>query len=136
MVQALPSSHDAVLFVCAQPVAGSHVSVVQTLLSSQLGGGPPAQWPAPSQVSAVVQALLSVQAAVVKLMTGQCPCPSHLSLAVQGSPSSQAVLGEAKVQLALQQLPGWPLAAPRSHCSFRSRKPLPQISARRPTRVN
>src|SRR5437016_2543699 len=133
VVQALPSSHAAVLFVCVQPVAGSQASVVQTLPSSQLGGGPPAQLPAPSQVSAVVQALLSVQAIVVKPVTGQFPWPSHVVLVVQGFPSSHAVVEEAKVQSALQQLPGWPLAAPRSHCSFRSTKPLPQMSARRPT---
>src|SRR6266705_3252544 len=102
-VQRLPSSQAvrSASVVCVQPVAGSQPSAVQGLLSSQLGGGPPAQWPAPSQVSAVVQALLSLQAAVVKPMAAQCPCPSHLSLAMQGSPSSQAVLGEAKVQSAL-----------------------------------
>src|SRR5947199_1609783 len=133
VVQALPSSHAAVLFVCVQPVAGSQASVVQTLPSSQLGGGPPAQLPAPSQGSAVVQALLSVQAMVVKRVTGQFPWPSHVVLVVQGFPSSQAVVADVKVQLALQQLPGWPLAAPRSQSSLRSTKLLPQSSARRPT---
>jgi len=73
VVQALPSSHAAVLFVCTQPVAGAQVSVVHTLPSSQLGGGPPTQVPPPLQLSAVVQALLSLQAAVVKPVTGQCP---------------------------------------------------------------
>src|SRR5262245_46365465 len=136
VVQALPSSQEAVLLACWQPVVGSHESSVHTLLSSQLSAGPPVQCPAPSQVSAVVQALPSLQAAVVKPVTGQWPAPSQVAVVVQGSPSSQAVVAAAKVQSALQQLPGWPLAAPKSHCSFRSRKPLPQISARRPIRVN
>ena len=45
VVQALPSSQDTVLFECVQPVAGLQPSVVQTLLSLQSGGGPPAQLP-------------------------------------------------------------------------------------------
>ena len=45
VVQALPSSQDTVLFECVQPVAGLQASVVQTLLSLQSGGGPPAQLP-------------------------------------------------------------------------------------------
>ena len=36
VVQALPSLQDSALFVCAQPVAGEHESLVQMLLSSQL----------------------------------------------------------------------------------------------------
>src|SRR5206468_585165 len=60
-VQALASSQGRVLFMCAQPLAGLQLSVVQTLLSSQLGGGPPTQAPL-EQVSLVVQALLSLQA--------------------------------------------------------------------------
>ena len=58
LVQALPSSHGLVLFVCWQPVPGSQVSVVHTLWSQQLGGGPPTQAP-PLQASVVVQALPS-----------------------------------------------------------------------------
>src|SRR5262249_38909384 len=91
VVQALPSSLAMGLFVWPAPVAGSQLSVVQTLASSQLGAGPPAQLPAPSQVSAVVQALPSVQAMVVKPVTGQFPAPSQVVLAVQGLPSSHAV---------------------------------------------
>jgi len=45
VVQALPSSQGAVLLVFTQPVAWLQVSVVQTLLSLQSGGGPPAQLP-------------------------------------------------------------------------------------------
>ncbi len=40
-VQALPSLHGAVLFVWTHPLAGSHESFVQTLLSLQFSGGPP-----------------------------------------------------------------------------------------------
>src|SRR5207247_1180427 len=60
VVQASPSLHGAVLFVWTQPVAGLQLSVVQTLWSSQLGGGPPTQVPL-EQASLVVQALLSLQ---------------------------------------------------------------------------
>ena len=45
VVQALPSSQGAVLLVFTQPVAGLQESAVQTLLSLQSGGGPPAQLP-------------------------------------------------------------------------------------------
>src|SRR5439155_21998801 len=55
VVQASPSSQGSVLFVWVQPLVGSQPSVVQALLSSQLGGAPPTQLP-PLQVSLVVQA--------------------------------------------------------------------------------
>jgi hypothetical protein len=58
IVQRLPSSQGSVLFVCTQPVAGSHESSVQTVPSLQLSGGPPTQLP-PLQVSFVVQAFPS-----------------------------------------------------------------------------
>ena len=64
VVQALPSSQDAVLLALTQPVAGTHESSVQGLLSSQLGAEPPTQDP-PAQVSAVVQALPSSQVTVL-----------------------------------------------------------------------
>jgi hypothetical protein len=57
-VQALPSSHEFVLFVNTQPKTGLQVSVVQTLLSLQTTGVPPHTPPA--QLSLVVQALLSL----------------------------------------------------------------------------
>jgi hypothetical protein len=60
-VQTLPSLQGEMLFVWTQPLAGSHVSSVQTLLSLQLGTDPPTQLPA-VQVSLVVQALASLQA--------------------------------------------------------------------------
>jgi hypothetical protein len=45
VVHALPSSQGSLLFTCVQPVAGLQASVVHTLLSLQLGGGPPTQVP-------------------------------------------------------------------------------------------
>jgi hypothetical protein len=68
VVQALPSSHDAVLFVFTQPVAGTQESSVQGLLSLQLGADPPTQDP-PAQVSAVVHALPSSHDAVLFVFT-------------------------------------------------------------------
>jgi hypothetical protein len=86
VVQALPSSHDAVLFVWTQPVAGSQVSSVQTFPSSQFGAAPPAQLP-PEQVSFVVHALPSSQGAALSVWTHPV-AGSHVS-SVQTLPSSQ-----------------------------------------------
>ena len=63
-VQKEPSSHDAVLLGCVQPKPVSHSSSVQTLLSLQLGAGPPTQMP-PLHASAVVQALPSLHIALL-----------------------------------------------------------------------
>ena len=60
LVQALPSSQVRVLFVKTQPEAGSQLSVVQGLASSQARGPPPWQLPSP-QVSPSVQASPSLQ---------------------------------------------------------------------------
>src|SRR6266849_1382115 len=68
VVQAFPSSQEAVLLVCVHPLAGSHASSVQTLSSSQLGAGPPTHVP-PAQVSLVVQAFPSLQGAVLLVCT-------------------------------------------------------------------
>ena len=68
VVQALPSLHDAVLFVLTQPVAGLHESFVQALLSLQLSAGPPTQVP-PLHVSPVVQAFPSLQGSVLFALT-------------------------------------------------------------------
>jgi hypothetical protein len=86
VVQASASSQDAVLLVFWHPKAGLQESVVQTLLSSQLGGGPPTQIPA-LQVSAVVQASPSSQDAV--LLTFWQPRTGSQESSVQGLPSSQ-----------------------------------------------
>jgi glyoxylate utilization-related uncharacterized protein len=94
-VQALPSLHDAVLLVCVQPVAGLQPSLVQTLPSSQLGADPPAQAP-PEQVSLVVQALPSLQGAVLLVwahpVAGMQVSSVHplLSLQLGATPPAQA----------------------------------------------
>src|SRR5438034_11243571 len=62
-VQASPSSQDAVFGVCTQPVAGSQLSSVHPLLSSQFRGGPPTHSPS-LQVSSVAQALPASQGSV------------------------------------------------------------------------
>jgi hypothetical protein len=89
-VHALPSSQDAVLFVCTQPLDGLQLSSVQTLPSLQSGGGPPTHDPL-AQVSLVVQALPSLHGAVLLVCT-QPVWGSHES-SVHGLPSSHG-LGE------------------------------------------
>jgi hypothetical protein len=86
VVQALPSLHGSVLFVCVQPVAELQASVVQGLLSLQLGAGPPTHVP-PEQVSFVVQASPSSQGSVLFVWL-QPVTGLHVSV-VQGLPSSQ-----------------------------------------------
>ena len=153
VVQALPSSHEAVLFTCTQALAGLHESSVQTLPSLQLGAAPPTQTP-PEQVSFVVQALPSSHEAVLftctqplaglhessvqtfpSLQSGGGP-PTHepaeqLSLVVQALPSSQgnvlftctqplAGLHESSVQAfpSLQLGAAPPTQTPPEHVSF------------------
>src|SRR5437867_1879335 len=89
-VQALASSQGRVLFMCVQPLAGLQLSVVQTLWSSQLGGGPPTHVP-PLHVSLVVQALPSLHGAVLFVWT-QPVAGSQLSV-VHTFPSSQLGAG-------------------------------------------
>jgi len=60
LVHTLPSSQGAALLVWTHPVAGSQLSSVQILPSSQFGGGPPTQAPL-LHVSSVVQASPSSQ---------------------------------------------------------------------------
>jgi hypothetical protein len=111
VVQALPSSHAAVLLAWAHPEPGLHVSVVHTLESSQFNVPAPGWQVPPPQVSPVVQALPSSQAAVLfvkthpvarvqvsvvhgllSLHTTPVPPhtpPLHTSPVVHGLPSSQ-----------------------------------------------
>jgi hypothetical protein len=86
VVHAFPSLHGAVLFVCAQPVAGLQESSVHELPSSQFRAGPPTQVP-PPHVSAVVQAFPSLHAAV--LFACVQPVPGMHESSVHGLPSSQ-----------------------------------------------
>jgi len=88
VVQALPSEHGTVLFVCPQPVVGLQESSVQGFESSQLVGPPGTQAP-PPHVSPVVQAFPSEQGAVLFVWTQPVP-ESHVS-SVHGFESSQFV---------------------------------------------
>jgi len=85
VVHALPSLQGAALFAWTQPVAGSQLSSVQTLPSSQLGAGPPTQAPA-EQVSPVVHASPSLQCAV--LLTWVQPVAESQLSSVHTFPSS------------------------------------------------
>src|SRR5262245_19668706 len=84
LVQTLLSLQEAVMSVWTHPVEVLHESLVQALLSSQLVAPPPTQLP-PLQASPVVQALPSLQAAVLSVGP-QEPAPSHRS-SVQTLPS-------------------------------------------------
>ena len=95
-VQLLPSSQDAVLLTCTQPVAALQLSVVQTLPSLQFTAVP-TQTP-PVHLSFVVQRLLSLQGdplgKVAQLQPGigvwrHVPVAPSQDSAVQESPSSQ-----------------------------------------------
>jgi hypothetical protein len=86
VVQAFPSSHEALLFTVWQPWIGSQVSSVQTLPSLQTGGGPPTHAPL-EQVSFVVQALPSLQEET--LFTFVHPVAVLHESLVQTFPSSQ-----------------------------------------------
>jgi hypothetical protein len=108
VVQALPSSQGAVLSVWTQPLTGSQESSVQGLLSSQLGAAPPTHAPA-AQVSLVVQALASSQAAVLSVWTQ--PLDGSQESSVHPLASSQSGAGPptqapfAHVSLVVQALP-------------------------------
>jgi hypothetical protein len=95
MVQALPSSHAAALFAWSQPVTGLHVSSVQELLSLHANGAPPLHEP-PAHVSALVQALPSLQEAALLVWTHPVE-GSHLS-SVQGLWSSHELELSVKTQ--------------------------------------
>jgi hypothetical protein len=86
VVQALPSLQAVVLFVKTQPVAGAHVSVVQTLLSLHTVGAPGLQVP-PPQTSPVVHALPSLHELV--LFTNMHPEAKLQMSLVHGLPSLQ-----------------------------------------------
>jgi hypothetical protein len=86
VVQTLPSSQGAVLFVKTHPVAGLQLSVVHTLASSQTTGVPTWQVP-PPQCSPLVQALPSSHGFV--LLECAQPVAGLQESFVQGLPSSQ-----------------------------------------------
>jgi hypothetical protein len=81
-VHAFPSLHETVLFVCTHPVAALQLSSVQGFPSLQSGAGPPVQTSAAEHVSAVVQALLSLQATI----NWHLSVPSHFPVLPQEAP--------------------------------------------------
>jgi hypothetical protein len=106
-LQTVLSAHDAPFMTAVfwQPVAATHESVVQTLLSLQFGADPLVQLPA-TQVSAPLQALPSEHD--VPSITFECAQPeagSHVSF-VQGLLSLQF----GAVPLA--QVPPWQVSTP------------------------
>jgi hypothetical protein len=125
-VQAFPSLQASVLFVKTQPEAGSQLSSVHTLASSQTVAGPGWQLPAP-HVSPDVQAFPSSQLAVLSVWKHPV-AGSHWS-SVQTLPSlhstavvsvkTQPVAGtqvSAVQTLASSQttaVPGWQLPPPQ-----------------------
>src|SRR5438067_2470862 len=131
VVQSSLSSHGGLFAVFMQPVAGSHESVVHTLPSTQLGGGPPTQTP-PAQVSAVVQALPSLQGSVFGVPPTHAAAPSQVLPLMQGL-LAQAWPAGSNWQVGEQQSPATRL--PSSHCSPRSTTPLPQTWAILPMRT-
>src|SRR5207237_352259 len=131
VVQSSLSSHGELFAVFMQPVAGSHESVVHTLLSSQLRAGPPTQAP-PAQVSAVVQALPSLQGSVFGVPPTHAAAPSQVLPLMQGL-LAQAWPAGSNWQVGEQQSPATRL--PSSHCSPRSTTPLPQTWAILPMRT-
>src|SRR5206468_365217 len=136
VVQSSLSSHGELFAVFMQPVAGSHESVVHTLLSSQLRAGPPTQGPPtqtpPAQVSAVVQALPSLQGSVFGVPPTHAAAPSQVLPLMQGL-LAQAWPAGSNWQVGEQQSPATRL--PSSHCSPRSTTPLPQTWAILPMRT-
>jgi glyoxylate utilization-related uncharacterized protein len=90
VVQAFPSLHAAVLFVCTQPAAGLQESSVQGFPSSQFSGDAPTQDPL-EHVSTVVQAFPSLQATVLFVCTQ--PVAGLQESSVQGLLSSQPSAG-------------------------------------------
>jgi len=109
LVQALSSSHVAssATLVNTQPVAASHVSVVQALLSLHAVAAP-VQAPA-SQESLLVQAFPSLQLVPSARAVKRQPVVGSQSVSVQGLPSSQGLLsqmlGGHAAQLGPQSIP-------------------------------
>src|SRR5262245_41430642 len=122
VVHALPSSHDAWLGACTQPVCGSQESSVHTLPSLQLTAGPATHMPL-AQTSGEVHASPSSQRAMLKVAR-QVPAPSQ-AVSVQGFVSLQGAPDGSNRQVAEQQSPF--VVLPSSQPSKTSRNPLPHM---------
>src|SRR5207249_3746730 len=103
----------------------SAVTAAAGTAGGQGGGGPPTQAP-PAQVSAVVQALPSLQGSVFGAPPTQAAAPSQVLPLMHGL-LAQAWPAGSNWQVGEQQSPAARL--PSSHCSPRSTTPLPQTCA-------
>jgi hypothetical protein len=113
VVHALPSLHGSLLFVNTQPIAGSHVSVVQTLPSLHASGGPPTHTPA-AHTSFVVQAFPSVHADTFS--TCAQPVAGVQESSVQTLPSLQSS-GGPPTQAPTAHVSSFVQALPSSHAT-------------------
>src|SRR5438034_603845 len=109
----------------------SAMTVATGAAGGQTGGGPPTQVP-PAQVSAVVQALPSLQGSVFGVPPTHAAAPSQVLPLMQGL-LAQAWPAGSNWQVGEQQSPATRL--PSSHCSPRSTTPLPQTWAILPMRT-
>jgi hypothetical protein len=131
VVQALLSSQGAALLLYTHPVVGSHPSSVQILLSLQTTGVSGWQEP-PAQASPVVQALLSLQGAV--LLVYWQPIPAVQTSSVQMLVSLQRVLLGVPLHEKPEQVSFWVQAiwslqvSPLQSESVQSVSPSPSLS--------
>jgi predicted membrane protein len=104
-LHALPSEHavPAIAGVVAHPVAGSHASTVQGLLSLHVRAAPAAHAPVALQVSAPLQALPSEHAVPAVAGVLEQPVVAPHASTVQGLPSShERAVPAAHAPVALQ----------------------------------
>jgi hypothetical protein len=106
-LQALPSVHEVPLatLVFWQPVAGRQLSLVQTLLSLQLGAAPAVHTPA-WQLSTPLQALPSLHVVPLATTTDWQPAMASQESLVQGFESLQLSAVPAV------QVPLWQVSVP------------------------
>ena len=116
-VQTLPSLQLGVMSVCTQPVDGSHVSAVHALPSLQFMAVPARQLP-PPHVSPVVHAFPSLQAAALFVNTH--PVPGLQLSVVQTLPSVQ----EAVVSVKTHPVAGAQVSAVHRLLSLQTRLPV------------
>jgi len=107
VVHLLASSQGLLFVACRHPVAGSQLSLVHRLPSSQLGGELPMQNP-PEHLSTVVQAFPSLQAAWLFLCmhpaTGSHQSSEHTLASLQFTGAMPTQLPEEHLSVAVQTL--------------------------------
>ncbi len=92
LVHGLPSSQAIVLFVCVQPVPGTHASSVHRLLSSQSAGTQPGPV---SLLSVSAEASVPAPASASLPVDASVPAPASASLPVDASEPGAAVSASA-----------------------------------------